>query len=192
MNFSRVAPWHGLLLVFGLMFLSPRPSGAQSLSAEDQAFFDKHSTDVVRLEPTRLSDPAFVRVFSMPIFHIKVVIKQGDSGDESMETIVARTGDKLVSIGRPSSDADMPDFPKMLSPSFKLKSDSDAKDMQAALDVVYPIVGDDDKKSASFRHSGTQWTFVRGKFFNNLLGFVFDTDANGTITSAKFSLKIPA
>lgn len=192
MNNSRIGLWNGLLIVLGMMLLLPKAAGAQSLSPEDQAFFDKHSTDVVRLETTRLNDATFVRVFSMPFFHVKIIIKQGDGGDESMETIVARSGDKLVSVGRPGTDTDMPDFPKMVSPSFKLKSDADAKDMQAALDVAYPIIGDDDKKAATFRHSGTQWTFVRGKFFNNYLGFVFDTDANGTITSAKFSLKIPA
>lgn len=192
MNRSRVARWCGPLIGLGLILVLSRAAGAQSLSPEDQAFFDKHSSDVIRLEPTRLSDPTFVRVFSIPVFHVKLIIKLGDGGDESMETIVARSGDKLVSVGRPSSDADMPDFPKMLNPAFKLKSDSDAKDMQAAMDVVYPIIGDDDKKAATVRHSGTQWTFIRGKFFNNFLGFVFETDANGTITSAKFSLKIPA
>lgn len=181
----------GVLAVLATALISGRAARAGALSADDQAFFDKHSSDVVRLEPTRLDDPTLVRVFSVPLFHVKIVAKTGDGGEESMELLTARSGEKLVPIARPSSDADMPDFPKMLNPDFKLKSDSDAKDMQAALDAAYPIVGDSDKKAATFIHSGNQWTFVRGKFFDKKLGFIFQTDASGTITSAKFALNFP-
>lgn len=176
-----------------VMVLAPaRIARADGLSADDQAFFDKHSTDVVRLEPTRLTDAPVVRVFSVPLFHLKIVMKMGDGGEQSMDMIVARGSDKLLNVTRPSSDADMPDFPKMLNTSFKLQSDGDAKDMHAALDAIYPIVGDDDKKAATFVHKGNQWTFIRGKFFDKRLGFIFETDPSGTITSAKFSLSIPA
>jgi hypothetical protein len=79
----------------------------------------------------------------------------------------------------------------MLSADFKLKSDDDAKVMQNALNIAYPTVTDDDKKAVTFRHAGNQWTFIRGNFIApKLLGFIFQTDDSGKITSAKFSLQI--
>lgn len=180
----------GLILGLSLLLGTSQLARAEALSPEDQAFFDKHSSDLVRLEPVRVSDPTFVRVFAMPVFHVKIAIKQGD-GDETVDIVAARIGDKLVSVSRPSSDADLPDFPKMLNPSFKLQTDADAKDMQAAMDMVYTLITDDEKKAEGFRHEGNKWTFIRGPFFNTKIGFIFETDASGKITSAKFSLKVP-
>jgi hypothetical protein len=179
-----------LLIAVGMLLAATPAARADDLSPEDKAFFDKHATDIVRLEPGKVTDPTFVHVFALPVFHVKVVIKQGD-GDGSMDLVVAKMDDKLVSVSRPGTDSDLPDFPKMISPSFALKSDADAKDMQAAMDLIYPLITDDEKKAEAFHHEGNKWTFIRGPFFNNKMGFVFETDASGKITSAKYSLKLP-
>jgi hypothetical protein len=179
------------ILAVLFLVISPRYSRADGLSADDQAFFDKHSSDVVKLDAKKLDTPAFVKVFSAPFFTVKVIIKQPD-GDMSNDIVVARVGEKLVCVSRPGSDADLPDFVKMINPDFKLKSDDDAKTMQTALDAAYPIIGsDDDKKAEAFKHVGNQWIFIRGNFFQDKMGYVFDVDADGKIKSAKYMLKLP-
>jgi hypothetical protein len=171
--------------------ISPAFTRADGLSADEQAFFDKHSSDVVSVTPTKLDQPAFVKVFSTPFYAVKVAIKQPD-GDMTNDLVVARVDDKLVSVSRPGSDTDLPDFVKMLNPSFKLKTDADAATMERALDLAYPIIGsDDDKKSEAVVHTGNQWMFVRGLFFKDKLGFIVQTDGDGTITLVKFALKLP-
>lgn len=180
-----------VLIAVGMLLATTPAARADDLSPEDKAFFDKHSSDIVRLEPGKVTDPTFVHVFALPVFHVKVYIKQGDGGDSTMDVMAAKMGDKLVSVGRPSSDTDLPDFPKMLNPSFKLTSDADAKDMQAAMDLIYPLITDDEKKAEGFRHEGNKWTFIRGPFFDKKIGFVLTTDAGGKVTSATFSLKVP-
>ena len=175
------------LAVAGSLPVAARAAG---LPAEEQAFFDKHISEIVQLEPTKLNDAAFLKVFATPFYSVKVLIKEADS-EQTSTLIVARVDGKLVSVGRPSSDADLPDFAKMLNPDFKLKTDADAKLLQQALDAAYPIIGDSDKKAESFRHAGGQWILVRGVFFDDKLGYIFEVDASGTIKSVKFTLKLP-
>jgi hypothetical protein len=96
-----------------------------------------------------------------------------------------------VSVTRPSTDADLPDFLTMLNPGFKLATEDDARTLQQALDVAYPIIGSGDKKAETNRRAGNEWIFVRGIFFDKKMGYVFQTDPSGRIVSVKYSLKLP-
>ena len=174
--------------VMGCMVLGARAWGAE-LSKEERAFFDKHVSELVQITPTQMGDAAVVKVFSAPALNVEIKMKQAD-GDQTQSMVIAHVGEKLMDMTRPSTDAAMPEFPKMVK-NFKLKTDEDAKTMQAALDAVYPVIGDDDKKAVSFSHNGTEWTFIRGKFFDKHMGFVFKTDGNGMIVEARYSLKVP-
>jgi hypothetical protein len=177
--------------VIAVLVVVPLLARGDGLPAGEQAFFDKNISNVVQIVPTRLNDPGFLKVFSTPFYTVKITIKQGD-GEEDNSIIVARIDDKLVSVSQPGSDADLPDFAKMLSPDFRLKADDDAKALQAALDLAYPIIGDANQKVEAFRHSGTEWVFLRGVFFDTRMGYTFVVDADGTIKSVRYGLKLPA
>ncbi len=166
---------------------------ARDLTPDEQAFFDKHMSDMIkiRLETQRLDAPAIVKVFSPPIYTVKMILEFVADSEVSSHLIVARIGDKLVSLSRPSGDDDLPDFQRMLNPDFKLRTDTDATTLQQALDAAYPIVSDDDKKAEAFRHTGHTWIFVRGDFIDSKLGYLFETDASGAIKSVKFLLRLP-
>ena len=163
---------------------------ASDLTPDEQAFFDHHRSDIMRLETQRLDDPAMVKVFSSPFYAVKVVLKLAD-GEQSSDLVVARIGDNLVSVVRPSTDGDLPDLQKMLNPDFRLRTAADATTLQQALDAAYPILMEGDRKTKTFRHAGNTWIFVRGEFFDSKSGYVFETDASGAITSVKYQLKLP-
>jgi hypothetical protein len=173
-----------------LLSACPLLSSAGDLTPEERVFFDQHTADMMRLDTQRLDSPAMVKVFSAPFYGVKVVLKEAD-GEQSNDLVVARIGDKLVSVSRPSSDGDLPDFQKMLNPDFKLRTAADATMLQQALDAAYPIIMDSDKKNEAFRHAGSKWVFVRGEFFGSKSGYVFETDAGGAIKSVKYQLKLP-
>jgi hypothetical protein len=179
-----------ILLIVALCSV-PAISMAKDLTADEQAFFDKNISAVVKITPSRLDDPAMDKVFAAPFYEVTIEVKGGDGSTTTYKLMVARVGSGLASQDRPSSDADLPDFQKMIKPDFKLKIDDDAKTFQQALDAAYPIVGDDDKKAEAFQHTGNQWVFIRGVFFNKHLGYVVQTNDDGTIASVKFSLEIP-
>ncbi len=184
MNRTLILAWSTLLSVL------PSLAFAGDLTPAERAFFDQHLADLIRLDAQRLDTPEVVRVFSAPVYAVKVVRLEAD-GEQSSDLVVARMGQKLVAVSRPGTDADMPELQKMLNPAFRLRTDADAAVLQQALDAMYPIVSDSDAKLKGFHRAGNQWKFVRGDFFEDKLGFLFETDAGGAITSAKFQLRLP-
>lgn len=156
-------------------------------AASDQAFFDKQTSKFIKLQPKRLTADVLGKLFSAIIYNVNVVNSDGGGSN----AVVARIGDDIAIITIPSSTADMPDFVKLLKADFMLKSDADAHVFQDALDAIYPIdatFNKDDINAKAIRHSGNQWTFVRGKFFDHFKGFIVTADNNGKVTSVKWTL----
>ena len=165
---------------------------AQSVTPDDRAFFDKHIGEFVKLEctPTPVDSPAVKQAFAARLYKVQVVLKV-TNGTSTENLVMARVGDTLINIERPGEDQDLPEFPKMVNPAFALTTDAAARTFQQALDEIYPIVGNSDKKVEAFRHAGNQWIFIRGMFIDTKLGFILTTNAAGSVVAAKFSLKIP-
>lgn len=162
---------------------------AQSVNPNEQQFFDSHIDQLVKLKPTRIDNPALAKVFSCQFYNVEVTI--ADSGNK---VLVARQGSELIQVTKPSTTADMPDFEKLINADFRLKTDEDAHTLQDALDVLYPIdtsFDQEDAQAKTIKHTGNEWTFVRGKFFEHFKGFVFTTNDDGAITNVKYSLDIP-
>lgn len=181
------------VIVVALLCLTYAARGAE-LSAEERAFFDKHQSDIVKVEPSPMDEPALKKVFRARFYNAKVIINQGGGGSETVEVKVARVGQDLENVSLPSTDAKMPKLKQMLSPDFKLRNNQDAKTLEAALDVLYPVSafgGDDDKKAKAIKHSGNQWLFIRGAFFAKHKGFAFTTDTGGAVTAVEYSLDLP-
>jgi cellulose synthase/poly-beta-1,6-N-acetylglucosamine synthase-like glycosyltransferase len=175
-----------LLATFGAL-----RAGAQTLTADEKAFMDQHLSDIVTTEITRLNDAALAKVFAVPFYSVKMIIKEDDGGEGYTSFTAARVGTQLVNVTAPGTDGDLPKFLKMIDPKFKLAADADATVVQQALDALYPPFSDSDKKEVKFTHTGNQWMFVRGKFFDDKKGYVFTTGADGTITAVKYLLKLP-
>ena len=176
-----------LVLAMGLITLAAR---AQDATPQDQAFFDKQIGKLVKLEPHPLTGDALAKIFTAKFFKVNVSIG-ADRGGTTL--VVARSGDNLIEVSTPGTDADMPDLKALLKPDFKLKADADGKTFQAALDLLYPIderFDKEDLKAKAVRHADTEWTFIRGKFFDHFKGLVVKTDATGAITNIKYSLDI--
>ena len=180
-----------LVLLVLLLLLICSAASAAELTGQDKAFFDQHMSDVIKIEPQLFDSPAVKTVFAATFYNVTITIQDGDGGTQTQQVVLVRVGSHLVSATRPSTDADLPDFPKMINSSFKLLTDADGKAMQEALDAAYPIVTDDDKKAAKFTHNGHEWRFIRGKFFDKDMGYLLTTDDSGAITGAKFMLKLP-
>ena len=65
--------------------------------------------------------------------------------------------------------------------------------LEGFLDQLYPIsdsFGAKDKKAKAIKKSGNKIILIRGEFFKKLKGYIFDTDASGTILKVDYSLGI--
>ncbi len=173
-----------------VLAFSATGAAAQKPPQDDAAFIRTHMDQIVQLQPERLADAAVVSVFAPPIYRVKIIIND-PSGTPTTSVIVARSGDALVPVSPPGEERDCPEIHKLLKPTFKLNGDAAAATVQSALDAVFPVFGPETGTRA-VRHKGNEWTFVRGKFFDNGMGFVMTTDAAGRITGVRWSLKLPA
>jgi len=180
-------------ILFGALVLGVVATRAWSAepTAAEKAFLDQHISDLVKIEYVRVSDPVVLRVFATPFTTVNIDISDGDGGTNHSSILVTRRDDKLVGITRPSTDGDCPAIRQMFRPDFRLKNDNDARMLQAALDAIFPITGSSDQKAKTFRHAGQKWTFVRGDFFEEKMGFVLTTDNSGAITGVSYVMKLP-
>src|ERR1017187_1103557 len=168
--------------------LLPTLCFAEGLPKDEQDFFDKHIFEFVKITPQKLTSPAVVKVFAIPFYKVTIAEK-GYNGWGTTWLLLAKSGGKLVNVGNPSVESDWPEFLTMLNPDFRLKSDADGPVMQGALDLVLPPAGGP-SPDKTFKHSGNQWTFVRGSFGvppPHRYGYLFQTDGDGKIVSAKYS-----
>lgn len=177
------------LTAFGVLWFLPAVLAGQP-SADEQAFLDKHMSDVVVIAPVRMDDPSVLAAIAAPIYQLTITLNSGDGGTMTQTQMAARVGDKLVPLSRPGTDGNCPDLQKMIRPGFHLKADDDARALQSALNALFPPVVEEEKKAIAFRHQGHDWQFVRGVFFGKPMGFVFTTDDQGNVTAVKFALKL--
>lgn len=168
------------------LLLAADASARQTPTPADQQFFEQHISEFVTLKPTHLTNPALAQVLAGDLFAIDVMV-----GDGSSKVLGAREGNDLVQVTLPSTTAPMPNLRKILKPGFALTTEEAAHQLQDALDVLYPV-DRDDAAAKTIAHTGNRCTFVRGKFFEHLQGFVFTTDPSGAVTGVQYSLELPA
>ena len=104
-----------------------------------------------------------------------------------------KTDEGISPFEGPTTNQDCPWLTKIIKKEFKLKTDEDAKVLEAALDVLYPIsdhFGGRDHKAKAIRKEDGRFVFVRGVFFKDLKGFVVETGENGSISKVSYSLKL--
>ncbi len=174
----------------------PQPHSLSLTQAEEQAI---HAAILARkkveieTDITRLDNKALSRVFSAQFYDTTIIKRTSDYSSES-ETILAIQKDKVITLEGPSTNQPMPELQQLLNKEFQLKTRQDASTLEETLDILYPVrsgYGSDDIEHKAIRQNGNQWLFIRGVFFRDLKGYIFETDDKGNILSVNFSLEIP-
>jgi hypothetical protein len=185
----RTRPAYAVAASIALVLTAARARAAD-VTPEERAFIESREKGIVKIEPTKIADPALPGVFAVTFYTLTITISTY-GGVGTQQLIVARLGNDLVNVGDPGTDDPAPAIGKLLNPALRLRTDQDAIVLQRALDLVYPIVMETERKAATFHHVGSDWKFVRNHFFGSESGYVFSTGPNGAVTSVKFFLKIP-
>jgi hypothetical protein len=71
---------------------------------------------------------------------------------------------------------------------FYLKTETDAKNFEMALDKLYPM-SDMNEKYKEHMKIGNRWFFIRDKFFDSKSGFIVTVDQNMRIGNIGYSLE---
>ena len=172
------------------------PQSAANVSEQEKEFLKAHICDVAQvtpcnfsnftdIKPTRLNADALSKVFLYPFYKVQLIFP-----DSTTYIIVMQKDGKLALPPEGTQEQDMPQFLHLLNPSFRLKTEADGELLQAALNLIYPTTRDSDNNVKNFFRANQQWIFVMGKFFKSQKGFVFNTNSDGAIISAGYTLDI--
>ncbi len=184
-----------IIAVFGVMCcLAGTLIGAAETASKEEALVAAEVSKMYKITSTAstLDSEAIKKVTDAKIYNVKVKIT-GPGRRSSSSLKVIRRNKVITDLETPSTNQPCPWLKTMINKTFSLKTEANAKTLEAALDVLYPIsdsFGGRDKKAKAIRRHGRTVTFVRGVFFKNLKGFVFETDENGSIVNVSYSLRV--
>ena len=143
----------------------------------------------------KLSAPAVAKILDKGagLYNVEVRISSPDGSTGIHKIMVVKQGSAITQFSEPSTNQKCPELQKMISRTFKLKSEADAKTLEAAIDVLDPIsdaFGGKDKKAKKIIKNKDGFTLIRGEFFRKLKGYIFKTDNSGAIVDVSYSLEI--
>ena len=149
----------------------------------------------ITTKATKLDAPAVTKILDngAGLFDVEVRVTGPDGGSSIHKMMVSKKGSAITQFVEPSTNQKCPALQKMISKTFKLKTEADAKTLEAAIDVLDPIsdgFGGKDKKAKKIIKNKDGFTLIRGMFFKKLKGYIFRTDSSGKIVDVSYSLEI--
>jgi hypothetical protein len=164
---------------------APRPGAERAqIEAKIKQTIFEHTT----VKAAEIQDLGIATCLSARVYKVEISMgKNQQTG--ATHTIYAVTAKNLLEIGKPSTNADMPELLELVKPSFRLSDETAGLAMLSALKAMYPPMGMNET-IPRVTHNGKTWNFILGKFFEDSSGFVVDTDATGKIVKVAHVLRI--
>jgi hypothetical protein len=188
-EFNRIAIM-GILICLLSSF-----SYAGDLSPAEKKLIDAEVKKIYKVtnSSSKINLVAYERVTAATIYDVKVIIKGPDGSSSSSPMKLIKHNNKITSLTYPSTNQPCPELKALIKKSFKLKTAKDAKMLEGFLDQLYPIsdsFGGKDKEAKAIKKSGNKIILIRGEFFKKFKGFIFETDASGSVIKVDYSLGI--
>lgn len=177
-----------LNLILALLTISAILSAQSSDSQSNKLIEDfVKSNFEVTIEPV---EPAVIsKVFSGKFYKILVGFVETGSGASSCgsNNYVSIDGGVVKMIEPVHMDPQCPVLLSLIRKDFLLKDENAAKLFESSLNLIYPV---DEKEKQNVKHlrKGSQWIFLRGKFFDDYTAFIVTTAANGAVTGIELKL----
>jgi hypothetical protein len=176
------------LLTFIIILLFPAGMFAQTIDSQSQKLIDAFVKSNIDLKTVAINKAAVGKVFSGQFSKVLVgfIEAAGTSWCGDTNYVNINEG-KVKMIEGVHMDLEAPILLSVVKRDFLLKDEAGAKLFEAALNVLYPVEA---KEKPNIRHmkKGTQWIFIRNKFFDAYTTFLVTVDAKGTIS--KIDLKL--
>ncbi len=141
-------------------------------------------TQITPVEQTNLS-----KVFSGTFYKINVGFVETGVGASSCadDNHVNINGTTVKMTEGIHMDLECPVLMSLVRKDFRLKDENAAKLFEESLNVIYPV---DEKEKVNIKHlkKGTQWVFIRGKFFDDFTAFLVTVSPDGTISKIEVKL----
>jgi hypothetical protein len=189
---NQIIPEMKNLILSLIAFLITASLSAQTVDTQSQNLietFVKSNIDT-KSEPI---DPAVVsKVFSGKFFKIKVGFIETGVGAApcGSDNYVNINGTTIKMIEGIYMDLEFQVLMSLIKKDFLLKDENAAKLFEASLNVLYTV---DEKEVQNIKHfkKGSQWIFLRGKFFDDYTAIIVTTGTNGIVTKIEVKLAYP-
>ena len=174
-----------------LLSCIPLIISAQEIPAADNLLIEKFIQSVTVIEKEKLASDTLQKVFPCALYKVSLwlTVDKDDSFACGSYVIAIKDG-KLTELQQPSTNKPLDKMLSILSKTFTVKNEADAKVFEAALDKLYPILMMSDKEFKEHFKKANKWYFVRGGLFEDRMGFVLTTDQTSKVTSIEFSMEI--
>ena len=174
-----------------VLFCIPLIISAQNIPASDNLLIDKFIQSVTVIEKERLASDTLQKVFPCTLYKVSLwlTVDKDDSFACGSYTVAIKDG-KLIELQQPSTNKPLDQMLLILSKTFTVKNETDAKVFEAALDKLYPIIMGSDKEFKEHFKKANKWYFVRGGLFEDRMGFVLTTDQSSKVTAIEYSMEI--
>jgi hypothetical protein len=175
-----------------IVFLFSVCLSAQTIDSQSQKLIEAFVKSNIEIQTEAIDQAAVSKVFTGIFYKIKVgFIETGvgasSCGSNNYINIKESTIKMIEGI---FMDLEFPVLLSMIKKDFLLKDENAAKLFEASLNVLYPV---DEKEVPNIKHlkKGSQWIFLRGKFFDDYTAFIVTTGTNGIVTKIEVKLSYP-
>jgi hypothetical protein len=175
----------GILLIFSIALVKV---GAQVKSDPDMYLIDKYINSILTIEKVKITSDTLAKVLKGNFYDV--------TPTATFENGSANLGNYKLAIldGKISLLEDLGTTQKaetlfsLVREDFYIRNVKDAKMFETALDYIYPITYSGNLQYKKFLKKDGKWYFLRGDFFDDLLGFIVTLDANSKISAIDYDL----
>lgn len=159
---------------------------AQGISEKDNTMLDNFIKSKVSIVKVRIGSDTLAKVFNGTFYKVDAGFAfSEDMSYCSGDMFVIKDGELIVLNGKSDS---MTTVVSLVRKEFYLKTETDAKNFEMALDKLYPM-SDMNEKYKEHMKIGNRWFFIRDKFFDSKSGFIVTLDQNSRIRNIGYSLE---
>jgi hypothetical protein len=155
---------------------------AQTIDPSSQKLIDAFVKNNIEFLLEDIDQTAVSKVFSGKFYKITVGFIETGTGASSCGSynFINVNGSAVNMIEPIHMDLECPVLLSLIKKDFLLKDESMAKLFETALNVLYPV---EENELLNIKHmkKGSQWVFLRGKFFDDYTAFIATTGPDGKI-----------
>jgi len=178
-----------LLLYLALLFV-PVCLTAQTVSSQDEKVIKDFLLKTLNQEVEVVAPEAVSKVFAGKFYKVSPGFDFPDGSGYCTDYSLNVNAGAVVVNEKFSTDMDLPELLSIVKKGFLLKDEAAAKLFEAALNTLYPV-DEDELSGVKHMKKGTQWIFLRDKFFDDQTAVIATVSANGTITKLQVKLGYP-
>jgi len=162
---------------------------AQTVDPGSQKLIESFVKSNIDIQYEDIDQATVNKVFSGTFFKISVGFIETGVGASSCGTFdyININGSSVSMIEPVHMDLDCPVLMSVIKKDFLLKDENGAKLFEAALNILYPVEKNE-VENVKHLHKGSQWIFLRGKFFDDYTAIIVTTGANGAVTKVELKL----